>query len=510
MKKNLLILAAGILVIIAGIIILSYPEDKKEKKKLMFYCAAGVRNPVLELTQKFYEDYGIKCELQYGGSNTLLSNIAVSQKGDLYLAADISYLLQAKERGLVEEILPIAMMKPVIAVRKGNPKKIKSVDDLLKDDVRVALGNPEAASIGKQTKKYLHKVGKWDALKKHVEENGVFKPTVPEVANDLKLGSVDAGIIWDATVNQYSELEMLEIPAFKNAVKEISVGILKSSKHPTEALAVARFLNSEIAVPVFKKFGYKPITGDKWVLNPEINFFCGAVNRRAVEDVLVEFGKREGVTINTIYQGCGILTGQMKAIKSGEGGGGFPDIYMACDNYYLENVHTWFDDGVEVSEADIVIVVPKGNPKNIKTLEDLTRPGMKISVGQPRQCTIGALTRIMLEKMGIYERVMKNVVSQTASSAMLIPSVTTESVDATIAYVTDAQAEKKRIEYIHINNPSAKAVQPVAVSVASDYKVLASRLKQKIIHAEESFKKAGFTFLQNETKMKKEDDGKKK
>ena len=129
---------------------------------------------------------------------------------------------------------------------------------------------------------------------------------------------------------------------------------------------------------------------------------------------------RGGVTVNTVYNGCGILTGQMRTISQKEGGAGFPDVYMACDRYYLENVKDWFQEDVDVSDADIVIVVPKGNPKKIKGIGDLTKPGMRVSVGQPEQCTIGALTRTMLQKMNVYDEVMKNVVMQTASSSMLV------------------------------------------------------------------------------------------
>ena len=74
---------------------------------------------------------------------------------------------------------------------------------------------------------------------------------------------------------------------------------------------------------------------------------------------------------------------------------------MACDRYYLENVRDWFQEDVDISDADMVIVVQKGNPKNIQGIDDLTKEGMKISVGQPEQCTIGALTKIMFEKIKV-------------------------------------------------------------------------------------------------------------
>lgn len=59
---------------------------------LVFYCAAGVRAAVEPVAQAYEKEYGVSIQLQFGGSGTLLSNIQVSNIGDLYLAADQGYL----------------------------------------------------------------------------------------------------------------------------------------------------------------------------------------------------------------------------------------------------------------------------------------------------------------------------------------------------------------------------------------------------------------------------------
>jgi molybdate transport system substrate-binding protein len=142
----------------------------------------------------------------------------------------------------------------------------------------------------------------------------------------------------------------------------------------------------------------------------------------------------------------------------------------------------------------VVIAVPQGNPAGIRELRDLTRPGVRVSVGQPEQCTIGAITRQLLEAEGVYDDVMKNVVTQTASSAMLIPTVTTGSVDATLAYATDTHAESDKVDAIPIASSSAIAVQPFAIARSSDHKYLSRRLFQALARSRESFETAGFHF----------------
>ena len=68
------------------------------------------------------------------------------------------------------------------------------------------LPNPEAAAIGRVAKAALGKSGIWEDL---AAKAITFKPTVNDLANDLKLGSADASILWDATVRQYPEIEAL-------------------------------------------------------------------------------------------------------------------------------------------------------------------------------------------------------------------------------------------------------------------------------------------------------------
>ena len=114
-----------------------------------------------------------------------------------------SYLELARHKGLVEEILPLATMKTVVGVQRGNPKQVRDLNDLLREDVRVVLANPDQAAVGRAVRDALQKTGDWAALRECVNRRGVFKPTVGEVANDIKLGSIDAGILWDAVATQY-------------------------------------------------------------------------------------------------------------------------------------------------------------------------------------------------------------------------------------------------------------------------------------------------------------------
>lgn len=464
------------------------------KADLVLYCAAGMQPAIEKIRADYLAETGRDVLVQYGGSNTLLSTIEVAQTGDLFLAAEEGYIVQARGKGLVDESLEIARVRPVIAVKRGNPKGIRGVEDLLRADVRVGLGNPDQAAVGKETRKLLKASGHWERLERHATEKGVFKPTVPEIAADVKLGSVDAAIVWDATVRMSAaDLEAVTAPELSAGTATVALGVLRSARDPQAALRFLRYVGAnDRGLKRFAELGYEVVEGDDWAEHPELTFYVGTVNRRAVEPTIAAFEEREGVRVNAVYNGCGILTAQMATINSQHGGRGFPDTYLACDVYYLKTVQELFQDATAISRTEVVIAVPKGNPKGIRTLRDLASPGMRVSVGNHEQCTIGVITKDMLEAEGLFAPVMRNVVTQTPTSGLLVPGVVTGSVDATLCYATDTLAEGDKIEAVRIGTPSCVAVQPLSIARSSRHKHTARRLYDAVMKSRAAFEAAGF------------------
>ncbi|MAT14757.1 MAG: molybdate ABC transporter substrate-binding protein [Planctomyces sp.] len=498
---NLFLLFGGAVVLIGllawSLNSLDQTESEAEGDSLVVFCAAGIRPVAEEIRTDYKEEYGTEAQLQFGGSNTLLSQIEASQTGDLFLSADEVYIQQGQEKGLVQEALPLATMKPVLLVAGGNPKEIRSADDLVEKDLIIAIGNPDQAAVGRKTKKLLSDSGHWQKLEKKIVEKGVMKATVPEVANDVQIGSADVAVVWDITALNHPKLEVVEIPELDAGTAQVKIGVLTTAKNPTAALKFARYVAaSDRGLVTFKENGFNTIPdGDVWTEHPELNFYCGSVNRRAVEAAIKEFEEREGVTVNTSYNGCGILVGQMKTILAQNQGAGFPDTYMACDRYYLEQVSDLFQEDVNISSTDVVIAVPKGNPKKIESLEDLTREGMRVAVGQPDQCTIGVLSRQIIEANNLMDRIKPNIKQETTSSALLVPLVLTGAVDAVLAYRTDTKSEMGKIDIVPINTEESRAVQPFSIAKSSNKKYLARRLYDAVAHSQQAFETAGFEWL---------------
>ncbi len=482
--------------------------------KLVIYCAAGVREPVEKIAAEYQEEFGTAIDTKYGGSNSLLAQIEINKfsDADLYIAGDDYFTALAVEKGLAAETLPVAHMRPVVAIGVDKDLEVRSLDDLLAKRIRLSIPNADETALGRAIRDNLSTIGKgpnnaWSRLEKHVQEHGVFKPTVPDVATDVLVGNVDAGIVWDATVampRMRDKLRAVHLPELDTDPNLVSVAVLNSSPQPTAALKLARYLTArDRGLPAFAECGLRPVEGDVWEERPRLSFFCGAVNRRAVDDIVHEFANREGVDINLQYNGCGILTGQMKAIEGQRQEFGFPDVYMACDVYYLENVKQWFQEAANVSDVEIVIAVPKGSTK-VKSLADLLKPGVRVAVGEPKQCTIGALTRRLLQAEGLWKKLQEKqlqpgeVVVEKASSALLVPDVVTGHVDATVAYISDTLASQKTVDIVRIVSKHNRAVQPFSIAKSSEHKHLGRRLFKRIADSPQAFTNAGFEFRLNQ------------
>jgi ABC-type molybdate transport system substrate-binding protein len=492
-RSALLLLAgAAVLAVAVGLLLADRPPDPAAEV-VELACAAGLRAPVERALAAYRNETDGRVLLQYGGSNTLVSQIVIAKTGDLVLLADDAYLATLAEAGLLAETLPVAEQRAVLCVAKGNPKGIGGLADLTRADVRTMLGSPDQAAIGKVTRAALERATRWADIEQAVRARGGFLPTVPEVVSAVKIGAADAAIAWRANVAAEADLEIVPCPELDGARARVVIAVLSTARSPTAALRLARYLTArDRGLEAFTAAGYDVIDGDPWAVRPELNFYCGAVNRRAVEPILAAFEQREGVKINTVYNGCGILTGQMKAIADWQQGRGFPDLYMACDRSYLNEVGGLFQDDADISETEVVIAVPKGNPRNIAAIADLTAPGLRLAVGQPKQCTIGVLTRQLLRAQGLLDRIMPNVVAETCSSALLLPMVTTGSVDAAFVYESDVKLADREVDMIRVAVPEAVAVQPIGVARRSEFKWLSRRLMDAVTRGRASFEAAGF------------------
>ena len=479
----------GSLVLLVGLVwsLRSGDDQQAGAGHLTLYCAAGLKPPVEAAAQQYAERYGVKVDITYGGSGTLLSSLKVAGTGDLYLAADESYCELARREGLSRETFALATMRPVVGVLRGNPKGIASVSDLLGPEVRLGLANPEAAAIGRVVRAALTESDHWSAVSSAAK---VTKPTVMDLANDLNLGSLDASLVWDSTVSQFESLESVDLPELEGWAKSVTICVLESSEEPTAALRFCRFLSARDAgLPIFEELGYEPVEGDLWEEKPDLLLFSGGMLNSAIDDTVRAFEEREGISVTRVYNGCGLLVAQMNA-------GASPDAYFSCDQTFLDLVSDRFQPGTTVSSNRLVILVREGNPSAIKGLRDLCLPGLKIGLGHPEKSALGALSRRVFAEAGLTERLEAsgNIILDSATGDFLVNQMRTGSLDAVIVYRSNAAAALEDVDIVELTSPNAQATQPFAIAHSTEHPKTLARLLDALseVGSRERFDSLGF------------------
>jgi molybdate transport system substrate-binding protein len=468
-------------------------SGKTVSAPLMLYCGASMKPAVDRIAKSYEQECGVAVQVQYDASDNLLSAIKLTSKGDVFLPAEEAYLTKARQQNLIREVMPIAHNFPVLVVKKGNPKGIHATSDLLRPDVSVVLANP-AAAIGKVSIELLQKSGEWDAVKRRREAGDKVSELgkEPEIANAVKIGAADAGIIWASSLGNYPELEVVRVPLFESAQQTVAAAALNCSTQQTRALQFVRYLTaSDRGLLEFKKQGYQVIEGDTWAEHPELVIFAGAMLRPAIADTLKEFEAREGLApIKTVYNGCGILVGQMRTEAR-------PDAYFACDASFMKQVQNLFDTPETVSANSMVILVAKGNPRGIAKLADLAAPGLKLGIGDEQQCALGWLTKDVLDRAKLCEAVEKNVSVRSPTGDFLVNQMRAGALDAVIVYASNTTFVRDALDVVPVDLPQRFALQPIAVGKASQNKQLAARLLDAIRSAESErrFKENGFEWM---------------
>jgi ABC-type molybdate transport system substrate-binding protein len=136
----------------------------------------------------------------YNGCGLLVAQMKAGGAPDGYFACDDAFFEPVKEKFL--DPRPLTENDLVIAVQNGNPKKIAGLKDLAGPGLRVGLAHPEKSALGVLSRTVLDREG----MRAEVEANlSVDSPTGDFLVNQLRVGGLDAAIVYRSNVQSGSE-----------------------------------------------------------------------------------------------------------------------------------------------------------------------------------------------------------------------------------------------------------------------------------------------------------------
>ncbi len=389
---------------------------------LNILAGSASKTAVLLAAETYEKNTGTKVNVYFQGSGILLNAMEYYKRGDIYIATSPDYMITAENKKIVysDTVRPISFMNPTIIVPMGNPKKITKLEDLARSDISIGICEPENCATGA----YVRRLLSANNLLTNTEPNLFYVGTsYNEAIDKLYTGEVDAVIGWQVFDLDPRKIEFIAL----NTEHTPQMGFIMAgiSSYTENRGAAEEFLNILISSKLrddYSRWGFlimdSPI---ETVKTKEITAFVGSVSKPAIEEAGEVFEEKTGIRVNLHFGGSGTMLSRMMMSNTG-------DLYIPAAPDYMSKAGS---KGIIYPDTERILTylvpaigVQKGNPKDIRSLDDLTEKDVSIGICDPENCVIGEYAVEIFEKNKLISKIKPNIVTHAASAsktAALIP-----------------------------------------------------------------------------------------
>lgn len=202
-----------------------------EDEKIRVFAASSLRD-VFPLVDR-------DAEYVFAGSDELAAQIREGADADIYASASVRAARELAATGLIAEPLVFATNRLVVVVPRDNPARIRGLDDLGRENVKLVLAD-EGVPAGDYAREALAKARVDVAANVASLEDGVRG-----VLAKVRLGEADAGIVYatDATAAG-TDVQTIAVPAAVQPRIEYAVAVVEGAAGES-TLFLERLLGAE-------------------------------------------------------------------------------------------------------------------------------------------------------------------------------------------------------------------------------------------------------------------------
>lgn len=212
-------------------------------------AAASLTESFEQLGDRLEEAYpGLDVVFSFGPSSGLVEQVLAGAPADLLATADTRTMAAAVEGRVVEgEPVVFARNRLSLVVPAGNPGDVHGLDDLAREELRVALCEPQVP-CGTATERLLEA----DGIR---AEPDTLATDVKEATALVSLGEVDAALVYltDA-VAEGDAVETIEVPRAAEVVNDYPVALLRGS--PEAAQVVMEAITGDLGRGILAEAGF--------------------------------------------------------------------------------------------------------------------------------------------------------------------------------------------------------------------------------------------------------------
>jgi molybdate transport system substrate-binding protein len=232
----------------------------RSAESLLIFAGAASKPPAEEAAKLYEQKTGVKVDLVFGGSGSVLAQMKLAKQGDIYFPGSSDYMEKAKRAGDVfaDSEKTIVYLISAINVAKGNPLGIRTLRDLTRPGLHVAIGNPETVCVGAYAVEIIEK--EFTAAEKAAFQRNLINYTesCEKTATAVSLKMADAVIGWSVFEHwDPARIETVRLPATQvRRIGYIPIAVSKFTKNNASARRFIDFLAGPEGRKIFARHNY--------------------------------------------------------------------------------------------------------------------------------------------------------------------------------------------------------------------------------------------------------------
>jgi molybdate transport system substrate-binding protein len=231
-------------------------ETTRGDPPLLVLAAADLQAALPEIARHFEATTDRRVDVVLGSTGNLTMQIEHGAPGDVFLAANQSFIDRLAARDLiVPGTRRTYAIGPLVLVSARGTALPREVADLAQPVYgTVAVANPEHAPYGMAAREALQSAGVWE----RVQPRLVLGENIAQALQFVRTGNADAGIVALGLVVQTPGVEYQRVDAALHAPLRQTAAVLSGSSRPAQARDFLDFVMSDSGQAILRRHGFEP------------------------------------------------------------------------------------------------------------------------------------------------------------------------------------------------------------------------------------------------------------
>lgn len=229
-------------------------SSTNQPAELTVAAASDLTQAFEEIGREFEASNKTRVVFVFGSTGMLTRQIENGAPIDLFAAANVDYVSQLQQKGLIvpETKAIYARGRITLWTTADSPLKVETVADLKQPAVkRIAIANPDHAPYGLAALQALQNSGVWDEVKPKL----VYGDNIRQTLQYAETGNVDVAIV-ALSLSRQSKGRWTLIPEQLHQPIDQGLAVLKTTRNEPAARAFANFVTGPRGREILAKYGF--------------------------------------------------------------------------------------------------------------------------------------------------------------------------------------------------------------------------------------------------------------